>query len=212
MCHNRGASAAAIPDRAHFAEAASRQAVVLFDARTPARLEPTRAHPHAIGTAAYAGAHAARPRAGASGCVDGRVASAARLAQAPGPRAAQRLRLRAPAGLAASELRRERCRRTGPQRRSAGWAMERIRTSTSGCGPIRSTCRRSGAVWCSLDTRRLQLSGEESDALLAVVNRHVAPDGLIFSRAPPAALVSARATSAQDSNNAHGSGLGMQRR
>ena len=36
-----------------------------------------------------------------------------------------------------------------------------------------------------VDSRRLRLSGEESDALLAVVNRHLAPDGLTLSAPHP---------------------------
>ena len=36
-----------------------------------------------------------------------------------------------------------------------------------------------------VDSRRLRLSDEESDALLAVVNRHLAPDGLTLSSPRP---------------------------
>ncbi len=49
--------------------------------------------------------------------------------------------------------------------------------------PVHLSPQRSSLVL--VDTRRLRLSGEESDTLLAVVNRHLAPDGLTFSAPHP---------------------------
>jgi hypothetical protein len=49
--------------------------------------------------------------------------------------------------------------------------------------PVHLSPQRSSLVL--VDSRRLRLSGEESDALLAVVNRHLALDGLTFSAPLP---------------------------